>query len=61
MTIQIEEQIKEVKREIGLRERVYPRWVEMKKLRQEDADRHLAALCAALETLREVEQSRKLL
>lgn len=61
MIIPIEEQIKEIKREIGMRERVYPRWIEQKKLKQVDAEHHMAAMRAALDTLREVEQSRKLL
>lgn len=60
-TVPLEEQIKEVKRELGLRERVYPRWIAAKKLWPDDADRHMAAMRAALETLHEVAQSRRLL
>lgn len=61
MNVPLEEQIKEVKREIGMRERVYPRWIELKKLKEADAEHHMAAMRAALDTLHEVAQSRKLL
>lgn len=36
--ITIDDMIKCVEREIGMRQRVYPRWVESKKMSQEKAD-----------------------
>ncbi len=50
--VSIEEQIAEVEREIKLREHVYPRWVAEKKMRQEKADKCMAAMRAVLETLK---------
>lgn len=35
-----------VKRELSMRERVYPRWVENKKMTQQQADRETAAMRA---------------
>lgn len=40
-----------VTREIGMRERVYPRWVADKKMKQEKADHEIAAMKAVLATL----------
>jgi len=45
------DQIAEVKREIALRERVYPKWVEAGRLKQDKADRQLAIMRAVLATL----------
>lgn len=50
--VTIEEQIAEVERELKLREHVYPRWVAEKKMRQEKADKCMAAMRAVLDTLR---------
>lgn len=47
----IEQQIACVKREIGMRERVYPRWVENKKMSQEKADAEISTMKDVLETL----------
>ena len=44
-------QIACVEREIAMRERVYPRWVEAGKMKQKDADDELAAMHAVLTTL----------
>lgn len=52
MIISLQEQIACVQREIGMRERVYPRWVEAKRMSQEKADKEIAAMKAVLETLR---------
>lgn len=57
----LDEQISEVKREISLREALYPRWVNSGKLTQIKADRQIALMQAVLATLLEVQQSRKLL
>jgi len=52
MSIPLAEQIACVKREIAFRHRVYPRWVEIGKIAQDQADRELARMQAVLETLR---------
>ena len=56
--ISLDDQIKEVRREIGLRERVYPRFVARKKLLQSAADEHLERLRAALDTLERIPEFR---
>lgn len=45
------DQIACVKREIAMRERVYPRWVAAGKMKQEKADAEIAAMRAVLATL----------
>lgn len=50
----IHEQIAEVKRELALRERVYPGFVARGKMKQADADEHYARMKAALQTLLKV-------
>lgn len=51
MAINLSEQIACVKREIAMRERVYPGQVQRGKLRQGEADYELAAMRAVLATL----------
>lgn len=52
----LEQQIACVEREIGMRERVYPRWVNSRppKLTQKKADEELGAMRAVLGTLNHV-------
>ena len=45
-------QIRCLERELRLRERVYPRWILAGRLKQQVADAELAAMAAALATLR---------
>lgn len=45
------EQIACVSREIAMRERVYPRWVESGRMTQEKADQELATMRAVRATL----------
>lgn len=45
------EQIKCIEREIGMRERVYPRWVESKKMTQQKADEEIKTMREVLKTL----------
>lgn len=59
--ITIEDQIKAVEREISMRRRVYPRWVENKRMSQEKADKEIATMEAVLETLKEVQKQSRLL
>lgn len=49
--ITIEEQIKEVNREIGMRHSVYARRVEAGKMTQAEADRKIGVMEAVLDTL----------
>ena len=49
--IPLADQITCVRREIGMRERVYPKWVTGGRMKQEAADRELAAMRAVLATL----------
>lgn len=51
MPITIEDQIACVRREIGFRQRLYPRWVKQEKLTQAAADRELAMMQAVFQTL----------
>ena len=45
------QQMKCVRREISMREQVYPRWVVSGKLKQETADYEIEAMRAVLDTL----------
>lgn len=53
--IDLAAQIKCVEREIGMRERVYPRWVASKKMSQQKADAEIAAMNAVLATLKRLQ------
>jgi len=59
--ITIEDQIKAVEREIGMRRRVYPNWVASKRMSQEKADKEITAMEAVLETLKKVQKQGQLL
>ena len=47
----LDEQIACVKREIGMRARLYPRWVSAQKMAQAKADEELGCMRAVLATL----------
>jgi len=51
-------QIACVEREIALRRRVYPRWVEQGRMSQDKANCEIAAMTAALESLSEIRKLR---
>lgn len=53
----IDIQIACVKREIALRERVYPKWVASKKMQADVAELEITRMQAVLETLRKVQAS----
>ena len=57
--VDLPKQIACIQREIGFRERMYPRWVAANKLKQEKADYELAAMRAVLETLKAEQQRRQ--
>jgi len=56
MTHTLDDQIDCVKREIGMRERVYPKWVQLRRLSQEQADRELGRMRAVLNTLQNLKR-----
>jgi len=56
MSVTIEQQLACVRREIAMRERVYPRWVEQGKMKPESAKRELDSMRAVLETLQGIGQ-----
>ncbi len=47
----LDEQISDVSREIHMRESLYPKWVQAKKMTQYRADYQLECMCAVLLTL----------
>jgi len=57
MSRPLQQQISEVAREIALRKNVYPGLVGRGKMRQSEADEHLARIDAALLTLNGVERA----
>ena len=56
--ISLHEQIVCVRREIGMRERVYPKWVSAGRMKQDVADREIAAMRAVLLTLETITEVR---
>jgi hypothetical protein len=59
--VSIEVQVAAVKREIGMRERVYPRRVADGKMTQQKANEEIAAMQAVLETLEKIAAAERLL
>ena len=59
--VSLEVQLACVRREISMRERVYPRWVATEKMTQKKADEEIAAMRAVLETLLELQARDRLL
>lgn len=51
--ITIQDMIGEVERELRLRQTVYPRRISERKMRQSEADRHMALMRAVLAKLKE--------
>lgn len=51
MNITLDEQIDCVRREISMRRRVYPRWIDAWRMTEERADHEIAAMEAVLATL----------
>lgn len=54
--VPIEAQIACIERELGFREKLYPRWVKSAKLTQENADVELERMRAVLASLRRIQQ-----
>ncbi|WP_291990909.1 hypothetical protein [Luteitalea sp.] len=57
MKVTLDEQIKCVKREIAMRERVYPQWVRAGRMHQDEADTELRRMRAVLATLKSLPPS----
>lgn len=55
--IPIGDQIECVKREIAMRERVYPTWVDRRRMSKEQADRELGRMRAVLATLQRIKEA----
>lgn len=55
--VPLSEQIEEVGREIRLRQRLYPEWIKIRRLKQETADTKLAAMQAAERSLQWLAQN----
>ena len=53
--IPLSEQIRCVEREIGMREKAYPRWVSANRMPAMKADREIATMRAVLATLKKLE------
>lgn len=51
MTISLDEQIQEVRRELALRKNAYPRWIKNGTLKEADAERQIARMQAVHDTL----------
>lgn len=52
ISISLEDQIRCVAREIAMRKRIYPRWVNTGRMTREEADREIALMQEVLVTLR---------
>lgn len=50
------DQIACVERELGMRRRVYGKWIAAGRMTQADADREIATMSAVLDTLRSLNQ-----
>lgn len=55
----LSQQIAELKRELALRERVYPSFVARQKMTQGEADEHMIRMKAALHTLLKIEEGER--
>lgn len=55
-----DQQLAEIDRELAMRKRLYPQWVERGTLRQDTADRQVAILQAVRETVREARQNKQM-
>jgi hypothetical protein len=55
----LDEQIVCVEREIGMRERLYPRWVDSGKMKLDMAEREIGRMKAVLESLHRLKELEK--
>jgi hypothetical protein len=61
MTVSLEDQIACVEREIKMRRRIYPRWVEQQKLSEVKALYEIKAMECVLSTLMDISRGGRLL
>lgn len=61
MSIPVSEQLKELRRELAQRRRVFPKWVQDGRLEQAEADRRIARLEAAIATVETAAAGERLL
>jgi len=61
MTFTSKEKLECAEREVMMRRKVYPRWIEQKKMKQETADRQIAIMDAIAEDYRKQEAEGRLL
>jgi hypothetical protein len=59
--IGLSEQVAAVAREIAMRKRTYPRWVEANRMTQAKADHEIAAMEAVLATVQQAEAATRLI
>lgn len=57
--ITIDDMIKCVEREIGMRMRVYPRWIEQHKMSIEKADLEIRTMQAVLDKLKKLREEKE--
>jgi hypothetical protein len=55
--VTLEQQIAEVKRELAMRERCYPKWCSEKRMLPEKADKYLSHMRAVLRTLTNLQEN----
>ncbi len=58
VAVTFENQIEELTREIAMRQKLYPQWIQQERLTPPDAAVKLARLKATLETLKALQQYR---
>lgn len=54
MEISLQKQISELKRELGFRKKLYPKWISTGSMRKDVAEYQISALEAAIKTLEEM-------
>ena len=52
MKISIKHEIKELEREVSMRQRVYPEWIRTGKIRRDEADYRVRVLISAIKRLK---------
>jgi hypothetical protein len=60
MAVPYVEQLRCVRREIAMRERVYPRWVADRKMTQQKADFELTVMRAVADTIKPMAEAEEL-
>jgi hypothetical protein len=57
--VSLDAQIRSVKREVLMRQNVFPRWVALGRMKQADAERELRAMQAVVTTLERLEAEQR--